>query len=286
MTSARIVLLRFAVFSKLGHPHETSTTSEMQCARRAFLVSRSDSNDATPNKPVPWVRFQPEHRRVESLFQPSAREGTNRMSEVQAPTAQRSHLIGIWNNWFHFIPPKARLAALGGLLALVAFVAYNALSGGPATLNLVCHHDLRSADIQVFMDGKSIYADHIAYGPKRFFGVIGKKASIFSKSLTVPAGDHIVRVHLISAEDRFDQAAEQQLNLPRASENTLLIDAERGGMSIVNKSLIVPESDPGSSYSGLFRSMLVMAFGSAVSAAIGFVVQEFLRSKKSRMTSV
>ena len=130
------------------------------------------------------------------------------------------------------------------------------------------------------MDGKSIYVDHLVPSPKKFFGVIGKKSSIFSKSLAVPAGDHIVQVHLISAEDRFDQTAQEQLKLVRASENTLLINAERGGMSIVNKSFVVPGVENGPSYSAVLRSMLVMVFGSAVSAAIGFVVQEFLRSKK------
>ena len=203
------------------------------------------------------------------------------MPEVQTPTAHKLHLIEKWNGWVHFIPPKARLAVLCGTLVLFSLAAYNALAGGPATLNLVCHHDLRNAEIRVSMDGTSIYADHVGSSPKKFFGVIGKKASIFSKSLTVPAGDHTVQVHLVSQEDRFDQTAEKQVSLPRASENTLLIDAERGGMSIVNKSSVAPESDHGASYSGLLRSMLVMAFGSAVSAAIGFVVQEFLRSKKA-----
>ena len=52
-------------------------------------------------------------------------------------------------------------------------------------------------------------------------------------------------------------------------------------MSIVNKSSVAPEAENGSGYSAVLRSMLVMIFGSAVSAAIGFVVQEFLRSKKT-----
>ena len=112
------------------------------------------------------------------------------MLEVQIPTTQKPRTSGIWNGWFHFIPPK---------------------------VNLVVRHDLRSADIQVFMDGKSIYVDRVVSSPKKFFGVIGKKGSSFSKSLAVPAGSHIVQVHLASAEDRFDQTAQQQLNLVRAS---------------------------------------------------------------------
>lgn len=148
------------------------------------------------------------------------------MPEVQIPTTQKPRTSGIWNGWFHFIPPKSRFAVLSGLLVLVALAAYNVFSGGSATLNLVVRHDLRSADIQVFMDGKSIYVDRVVSSPKKFFGVIGKKGSSFSKSLAVPAGSHIVQVHLASAEDRFDQTAQQQLNLVRASENTLLSETE------------------------------------------------------------
>jgi hypothetical protein len=59
----------------------------------------------------------------------------------------------------------------------------------------------------------------------------------------------------------------------------LVVSAERGGMSVVYKPSVAAQGENGSNYSGLIRSMLVMVFDSVVSAAIGFGVTEFLRSK-------
>ena len=181
-----------------------------------------------------------------------------------------------------FIPPKARLAVLSGLLVLVGLSIFTILFGSSATLNLICRHDLRSIDISVLIDGREIYSDHISTSPKKLFGIIGKRGETFSKSLTVPAGNHVVQVHLSSATDEFDQTKQRELNLPADSEATLLIDAQRNGMSLIYQgSVTAPTKNLGSTYSDLLHSVVVTLLGSAVSAAIGFFVQEFLRSKKA-----
>jgi hypothetical protein len=53
-------------------------------------------------------------------------------------------------------------------------------------------------------------------------------------------------------------------------------------MSLVNKgSATAPARNLEPAYSDSLRSVLVTLLGSGVSAAIGFFVQEFLRSKKT-----
>jgi hypothetical protein len=180
------------------------------------------------------------------------------------------------------IPPKARLAVLAGSLVLVGLAVYTSLSGGSATLNLICRHDLRSADISVSIDGRTTYTDHISANPKKLFGIFGKRGETFSKSLTVPSGEHVVQVHLISATNRFDQTKQRELNLLPGNEATLLIAAQRNGMSLLYQGPVTaPTKNLGSVYSDLVRSILVTLLGSAVSAVIGFFVQDFLRSRKA-----
>jgi len=186
-----------------------------------------------------------------------------------------------WNRLIRIVPTKARLGLLTGSLFLVALATYTFLSGGSATLNLICRHDLRSADISVSIDGKTIYTDHVSASPKKLYDILGKRSETFSKSLTVPSGEHVVHVHLSSATDRFDQIKQHDLNLPAGSSATLMVSAQQSGMSLVYEGhMTTPTKNLGSTYSDSLRSVLVTLLGSGVSATIGFFVQEFLRSKK------
>lgn len=179
------------------------------------------------------------------------------------------------------IPSKARTALLAGSIVLISLAVYTSLTGS-ATLNLICRYALRSADISVSIDGKTIYSDHISSSPKKFYEILGKRSETFSKSLTVPSGNRVMEVHLSSAADGFDQTRKCELIVPRGKETTLLIEAQQSGMSLVNKgSATAPARNPESAYSDSLRSVLVTLLGSGVSAAIGFFVQEFLRSKKT-----
>lgn len=178
------------------------------------------------------------------------------------------------------------MALLSGSLVLVALICYTSLSAGSSTLNLVCRNGFRSADIELSMDGKSIYsghvsANHVSTNPKKLFGLLGKASETLSKSLVVPTGDHVIQVHLSASAEKFDETTQRQVKLTPGSEGTLLITVERSGMSVLYKPSVNAQTDSDSNYSGLARTMLITVFGSAVSAAIGFVVTEFLRSKRA-----
>ena len=207
-------------------------------------------------------------------------------TRIQAPRPSHVSILlesarAAFNRVVRMIPPKWRVALLTGSMALVTLAVYTYLTGS-ATLNLICRHALRSADISVSIDGKTIYADHISASPKKFYEILGKRSETFSKSLTVPSGNRVVEVHLSSAADQFDQTRQCDLSLPPGKEATLLIDAQQSGMSLVNKgSATAPARNLEPAYSDSLRSVLVTLLGSGVSAVIGFFVQEFLRSKKT-----
>ena len=183
----------------------------------------------------------------------------------------------------HRIPRVARVAALIGvvLLAVLGVRAY--LAGGSAVLNLVCRHNLRAADLAVYIDGKLSYTEQLSGSAKKRFGIVGPRvAKTFSKSLVVPSGERVVNVHLKSAADGFDQEQSCSLNLPPGKAGTLVIAMQQNGMSLTFQgSPVAPAESAGSGYRDSVRWILLTVGGSAVSAGIGFMVQEFLRSRKA-----
>jgi hypothetical protein len=206
---------------------------------------------------------------------------TQKPEPSRASTPVASAMVAC-NRVVRLIPPKARLALLTGSLVLVSLAVYTSLSGGSATLNLICRHDLHSAEILVSIDGRTTFTDHISASPKKFYEVLVKRSETFSKSLTVPSGAHVVQVHLSSATDGFDQTKQCELNLLPGNEATLLIGAQQSGMSLTYRGPVTTTTrNLGSAYSDSLRSILVTLLGSGVSAVIGFFVQEFLRSRKT-----
>ena len=183
-------------------------------------------------------------------------------------------------NWVQCISPKARLPVFAGLVILIGLAIYTSLVGGPATLNLVCRYNLRSVNLSVAIDGKPSYQNQFSGSSLKRFGIFGKPlGGTFSKALTVSAGEHVIDVHLTSAADGFDQIKRCELTLPARRDTTLLIVAQRGGMSLVPS--IAPTNDVSFKVSDSLRSILITGIGAAVSAGIGFFVQEFLRSKRA-----
>ncbi|HEX9121445.1 MAG TPA: hypothetical protein VF840_12975, partial [Terriglobales bacterium] len=96
----------------------------------------------------------------------------------------------------------------------------------------------------------------------------------------VPAGQHVVQVRLRS--EGFDQAKVCGVNLVTGKDATVLVSAQRGGMTLVYQGPPVTAGDsPVSDYFSSVRTLVAALIGSAASAVIGFVVQEALRARKS-----
>jgi hypothetical protein len=195
------------------------------------------------------------------------------MSEI----TQNSHGVLQW------IPRKARLAVCFGLLVLIPFAIYSYLSNGRADLNLVCHHSFQSAELTVSVDGKMVYSDQSSGTVKKRFGFLDKKVEgTLSKALSIPLGKHTVRVSLKSPSEQFDQTRQIAVNLVSGRESTVTITAQRGDLLLAyDGASLVSGKDTGTPDSSAIWSILMTAMGAVASAAIGFMVQEFLRSRKA-----
>jgi hypothetical protein len=203
-------------------------------------------------------------------------------SEPERISGIADRVSAIHNRVMQWIPPKARLAVLTGSLVLIGLALYTILSGGSATLNLVCRQNLQSANLEVSIDGKLSYTAQLSGSPIKRFGFVGKRIDkTFSKSLGLPSGEHVVQVHLSSAADGFDQTKTYRVSLQHGKESTLLVATHQDGMSLAFQGPPVDQAGFGSNYLDSVRSILVTLVGSAVSAGIGFVVQDFLRSRKA-----
>jgi hypothetical protein len=191
----------------------------------------------------------------------------------------RSRVAAAWGA----LPRKLRLAALSASVILIGLAVYTCMFSASSTLNVVCRHSLRSAELTIFIDGKIAHTEQLSGAARKRFGLFDTRIEgSFSKSLSVPAGRHSVQVRLRSAADGFDQARGCNVNLLAGQDATVVATTQRGGMSLAYQG--PPVSDRGEMASGYFsslRNLLVTVFGSAASAAIAFVVQEALRSRKT-----
>ena len=184
---------------------------------------------------------------------------------------------------FRKIPAKARMAVCFGLLVLIPLGIYSYLSNGYGDLNLVCRHSFQSAELTVSVDGKMVYSDQSSGTVKKRFGFLDKKVEgTLSKALSMPLGKHTVRVSLKSPTDQFDQTRQIVVNLVSGRESTVTITNQRGDLMLsYDGAPIVAGNTSNSAGSSAIWSVLMTAMGAVASAAIGFMVQEFLRSRKA-----
>jgi len=177
------------------------------------------------------------------------------------------------------IPPKARLAVFTGSLVLIGLVIYGMMSSGQSTLHLLVRHNLRDADLTVVVDGKLALTEHLSGSAKKRLGVFEHVDGTFSKSLAVRSGEHVFQVHLQSSAEGMNQSRVSRINIPSGDEATLSVSATRSTMNISYQGAAVSESATSSQFTESAVSVFLTIAGSVASAAIGFFVQEFLRSK-------
>jgi hypothetical protein len=191
----------------------------------------------------------------------------------------------------------------------------------PAHLNLDVRHSFSSADLSVTVDGKRVL-DSTLEGSGKKFRMFGKREQrSFTRSLDLPPGVRVVNVRLKSPQDKFDQTRTERFELGAASVASMRITAERNALDVIAQhppiepapvavpaattaapaaapvtATAVPipapaplpaaqRADAVAELVQSVRSMLIAIAGFIASAATGFVVQEFMRSKKSVMFS-
>jgi hypothetical protein len=183
------------------------------------------------------------------------------------------------------LSPRAGLALSLGFLAAVLLGISAFLFLPSATLQLVCRHDFRSADITVSIDGEVVHTDTLTGAVRKWFGVLERTEGAYATTLSVSAGRHVVAVRLRAPG--YDRTRSIEGEFSRGRESTLNVDAGRG-LSLAWRGTGggASAADPVSSSSSWFRyagSIMMTIFGSIVSASIGVLVQDFLRARKARL---
>lgn len=184
------------------------------------------------------------------------------------------------------LPRNLRLAAMALVLFIVGAILFTRVFANPARVTIVCQHGFRAAQLSVWVDEELIYSGKVIGSAKGHFGFLGAgKSPGLYKSVDVTAGRHMLRVRLNADSEGYDQTKTVMANFGESVENTLSISAGRRGLSVLAQGAPDAPEEGGIIYSSrrLASSVMLSIFGSGMSAAIAFLVQEFLRAQKARL---
>jgi hypothetical protein len=182
---------------------------------------------------------------------------------------------------------KTRFAIFIGLLAavLLGIAAFVCTPAG--TLKLICHHNFRSADITVYIDGEVVHTGTMTGVPvKRLFGVLEKTEGAYTRTIPVKSGKHVVEVRLRAPG--YDNMSSIHGDFERGKESILGVDAGRDLSLLWRRPGGWAGGTEQTSDSSVWVKYAVSAMltlgGSILSATIGVLVQDFLRSRKAGHT--
>jgi hypothetical protein len=212
-------------------------------------------------------------------------------ADAAAPSRWRALRLG-----FRKMPLWTRYGAITILLIAIIFVVYAAIPIEQAHLQLICQHNFRSAQLSVLVDGSVVYSSNVNVAAKKRLGILPKGQSgpeIFSKLIDVPTGRHVVQIRMSAPDEGFDQARSAAADFTSDRESILQVNATRRNTLAVNfdgattsavatNASSTPDSHP------LPKNGITIVFsilGTMLSASISFLVQEFWRSHKNRMSS-
>jgi hypothetical protein len=197
---------------------------------------------------------------------------------------------------FRKMPLWTRYGAITILLIAVIFGVYAAIPVEQAHLQIICQHSFRSAQLSVLVDGSAVYTSNVNVAPKKRLGILPKGQSgpeVFSKLIDVPTGRHVVQVHINASDEGFDQARSAAADFAPDRESILQINATRRNTLAVNfdgatTSAVATTASSAPDSHPLPRNGITIVFsilGTMLSASVSFLVQEFWRSHKNRVTS-
>lgn len=197
----------------------------------------------------------------------------------------------------------------------------DSLDSRPAHLNLDVRHTFANVDVTVTVDDKKVLDTSLEGSGKKFKMFGRREERSFTRTLDLQPGVRLVRVNVKSADDHFNQTRVERFELGSAAVASLRITADKsGGLVAVadrpskpapsqapaplaaqpvaaaaiplpsaapaappNASMTTQQADALAELLSSLRSMLIAIAGFVASAATGFVVQEYLRSKKGAL---
>lgn len=204
----------------------------------------------------------------------------------EATSSSSSPLRSVYSRFMR-LPRNFRLASLALILFVVGAVLFTRLFSNPAKVTIVCQHGFRGAELTVWADGDVIYSGTVNGSSKGRLGFLGSRTPGLYKTVDVPAGRHSIRVRLAAENEDYDQTKVVSANFGEGGDNTVSISAGRHGLSVVAHGAPEATDDSGivSSSRKMASSVMLSIFGSGMSAAIAFLVQEFMRAQKARLVS-
>ena len=176
------------------------------------------------------------------------------------------------------LPGSIRFAAPIAVLVAGVLAIYLLWGAGESFVSLQVHHNFKTAELKVTVDGWTKHTATLSGTTSRkLFG--SRVVGLYSKQLSLRPGHHTIVVS-VSAPG-YDESRTINADFSKDSDTVLDVSCNHSGVSAA-----LHENAPHSysSASGAIRSnptssLLFTICGSALSAIIGFYVQEFLRSR-------
>lgn len=127
-----------------------------------------------------------------------------------------------------------RAITLAVLLLPGALAVRSHLQHRPATLQIICYHQFRAAEMTVWADDQPVIDDVLtASGDTRDQRPYWQReaSTYYAQPITLDRRPHTVRVRVASTEDPFDHAEFTTVDLRPASSNVLQVSIGKGRMA-------------------------------------------------------
>ncbi len=186
------------------------------------------------------------------------------------------------------LPKRIKVWGVAVAVSALAYMLFSWIFVNPARLRISCQHYFRSAELSVWIDGDNVYSGTVNGVSRKQFGIFGggRAPASFSRMVRVPAGRHEIQVRLNAPGQGFDQTRTTYADFSSKKENTLIVSSGRRGLVLVApNSSNLPPASPDSGYQKYVGSIFLSIMGSGMSAFISFLVQDFMRTQKARLTS-
>jgi hypothetical protein len=194
--------------------------------------------------------------------------------------------------WAVRIPVSARVVFGVFLLAAFLMALHSTFSGPEASLRLKVQHNLRSADLSVWVNDDLAYSGKLVGSARKRFGLIPDVQGSMSETIPVSSGRKQVRVRVVS-DDGSVQEDTANVDFARNAQQTLSVVARHDDLSLDwrHPETAVSEtssSSPGPSDSRWFSryggSLLLTVAGSIISALTGYAIKELPKQMASRQS--
>jgi hypothetical protein len=202
-------------------------------------------------------------------------------SAVLGPTDTKTAAIAKSRSLWKALPRSLQIAIPFALLVAGVLAAYLVWGVGESFVQLECHHNFKTAELRVSVDGWRKHTANLSGSTSRkLFG--SRTVGLYSKQLAIRPGHHTIEVEIEAPG--YKQTKTISADLVRDSESVLDVNVARNALYVGLRSQ-PPQtyaSTSGAIRSNPLSSLMLTIAGSALSAMIGFYVQEFLRSRRAK----